>query len=391
MSAFHDALNPRVSQPARLGAVLLALVVAGGIGVLDYRTGRDAVISAFYLVPICWITWIVGRSAGVALSLVSVLFWLLGDLLLGYSYSHPVLPYWNAVMLLVLFLPTVYLLSAFQRAHWHLEETVKLRTSALYREMEERKRAEKARIQAERLAVVGGMAAQVAHEVRNPLGAIVLTLDLVKGEIEKSAGPASGDGTELLGDIREEVQRIDRVIMDYLALAHPRKARLELLDLPELLRHKLNLMRGVFAQADVFLQDDISTDPAYIDGDPDQLWQAVLNIIRNSLEAMPGGGTLAVGTQVENGSILVRLSDTGGGMTSEQLERLFVPFVTSKARGTGLGLVLVQQVMAEHAGRVECASEPGEGTQFTLYFPLQNSPCADDADALEPNVVSRKV
>jgi signal transduction histidine kinase len=354
--------------------MVLALTLAAGIGVIDYSTGRDAVISAFYLVPICWITWIVGRSAGVAVSLVSVLFWLLGDLSLEYSYTHPVLPYWNAAMLLVLFLPTVYLLSAFQRAHLHLEETVRLRTAALHREIEERQRAEKARIQAERLAVVGGMAAQVAHEVRNPLGAIVLTLDLVKGELEKNEDRAPGEGTELIGDIREEVQRIDRVIMDYLALAHPRKARLESLDLSALLCHKLTLMRGVFAQADVFLKDEISRRPAPVNGDPDQLWQAILNIIRNGLEAMPGGGTLTVSLEVEKDAAIVRVRDTGGGMTGEQQEKLFVPFVTSKAHGTGLGLVLVQQVVAEHAGRIECLSTVGEGTQFTLHFPLRNGP-----------------
>jgi len=353
--------------------IIIALFAASVVGFVDYLTGRDAVISAFYLAPICWVTWVIGRPVGVVLSLVSVAFWLLGDLNLGYSYTHPALPYWNAVMLLVLFLPTVYLLSAFQRAHMHLEETVKVRTAALHREMEERKKAENARIQAERLAVVGSMAAQVAHEVRNPLGAIVLTLDLVKNEIERNpASPSPGGGTELVADIREEVQRIDRVIMDYLALAHPRKARLEFLDLHDLIRHKLALMRGVFAQAGVSLQDDIAEGPAHIRGDADQLWQAILNIVRNSMEAMPDGGTLVVETEVEKDAVILQLTDSGCGMTMEQQEKLFVPFATSKAHGTGLGLVLVQQVIEEHAGRLECTSAPDKGTNFTIRFPLQN-------------------
>jgi signal transduction histidine kinase len=109
-----------------------------------------------------------------------------------------------------------------------------------------------------------------------------------------------------------------------------------------------------------------------IDADGDQLWQAVLNLIRNGLEAMPDGGRLSIESRRETGFLVLRLADTGCGMSELQLSRLFVPFATTKANGTGLGLPLVHQIVAEHGGRIECSSIPGRGTAFTLYLPIKN-------------------
>ena len=175
-------------SPPKAVIVLLSSALTLVIGLLDFITGRDFAVSAFYLIPICWGTWIVGRSAGIFLAIASMLAWFIADFLSGNVYRHPLTPYWNGFMLLILFLVVVYLLSAFQVAHYHLEETVQRRTEALQKEIAERKRLEMAKLQAERLATVGTMAAQVAHEVRNPLGSITLNLDLIRKEIDKLAG-----------------------------------------------------------------------------------------------------------------------------------------------------------------------------------------------------------
>ena len=162
--------------------VVLALALMLLIGYLDYVTGHDLALSAFYLVPICWAAWAAGRGAGIMLAMAGAVTWLIADLMSGYVYPHPLIPYWNAVMLFVLFLVVVCLLTAFQTAHHFLEETLQQRTAALQAlqaEIKERERLEVAKLQAERLAVVGKMAAQVAHEVRNPLGSITLNLDLI--------------------------------------------------------------------------------------------------------------------------------------------------------------------------------------------------------------------
>jgi signal transduction histidine kinase len=354
--------------------VILAWALMLLTSCFDYITGRDFALSAFYLVPICWACWMAGRTAGVALATGGAVAWLIGDLRSGLAYRHYLTPYWNAVMLLIFFLVVVYLLSAFQKAHYHLEESVQQRTAALQAEIQERKRLEAAKLQAERLAMVGTMAAQVAHEVRNPLGSITLNLDLIQKEFSNFAegrdySPEEGRG--LVIEIREEVSRIQRVIEDYLQFARLPKPQLRPVELNELLDQKLDFMHGEFEHARVKLRTHFDPAAKTVKADAEQLWQAMLNLIRNSLDAMPSGGELTVGTWREAGQVRLRISDTGKGMNEEQLKQVFAPFFTTKPSGTGLGLALVQQITTEHGGHVECESVPGQGSTFTIFLPVE--------------------
>ena len=147
---------------ATVAAIALAIV----LGVVDYLTGREWAISAFYLLPTCIAAWVAGRWMGFAVGALCAAAWLISDMLNGATYQSPLIPIWNAIMLFVFFLVVVWLLTAFRTSHYYLEQTVERRTAALNAEIEERKRLEHAKIQAERLAVVGSMAAQAAHEIR---------------------------------------------------------------------------------------------------------------------------------------------------------------------------------------------------------------------------------
>ena len=349
----------------------LALTVV--LGYLNYITGRDFSMSAFYLVPICWVCWVSGRREGLLLAVACTVVWLVADLKTGYTYPHPAIPWWNALVLFVLFAVVVYLLSAFHAAHYHLEETVQKRTEALQAEMAERKRAEAARLQAERLAAVGTMAAKVAHEVRNPLGSITLNLDLIHKEIDKLAHSSRHPPEEsrvLVNEMRQEVRRIQHVIEDYLQFARLPKMQRRPLALNELLDQKLAFMHGVIQEANVALCTEFDPMLPAVNADGEQLWQAVLNLIRNSLEAMPDSGTLTVGTGCEDGRVALRVTDTGMGMTEQQVRQIYMPFFTTKSGGSGLGLALVQQIVTEHCGYIECASALGKGSTFTIYLPL---------------------
>ena len=280
-------------------------------------------------------------------------------------------------MLFWFYLVVVYLLSAFQTAHYHLEETVRRRTAALEAEIRERKRLEAAKLQAERLATVGIMAAQMAHEVRNPLGSITLNLDLIQKEITqlgKGAGHSPEEGCELVVEIREEIQRIQNVIEEYLRFARLPKPQLRAVALNEFLMQKLDFLDGEFQRSGVKLHTHFDPALAAVNLDEGQMWQAMLNLIRNSLEAMPGGGDLTIGTWCEGGQVRLRVADTGMGMGAEQIKQIFVPFFTTKPGGTGLGLALVQQITTEHGGRVECESAPGKGCTFTIYLPMDGKP-----------------
>jgi len=353
--------------------VFLALALISAIGAFDYVSGKEIHLSAFYLVPICWASWRLGRKTGLTLAAISAAVWLLAEITTGYPYVHWEIPYWNALMLLVLYLVMVYLLSAFQTAQYHLEDTVRQRTAALMAEMAERKRLETAKLQAERLAVVGTMAAEVAHEVRNPLGSVTLNLDLIRKEISKLAegkGHSPDEGCALVEDVREEVRRIQRVSEDYLRFARLPRLQRRPVALNELLDQKLAFMNGEFDRAQVKMRTHFDPALTTINIDAEQLWQATLNLIRNGLEAMPGGGELTVGTWREGKQAQLRVADTGKGMTDDQLKQVFAPFFTTKPKGTGLGLALVQQIAIEHGGHVECESTPGKGSTFTVFIPL---------------------
>ena len=242
-------------------------------------------------------------------------------------------------------------------------------------EIAERKRLEKANLQAERLAMVGTIAAEVAHEVRNPLGSIKLNLDLIAKQIETlaetSRHPAE-EGRTLVNEMREEVHRIQRVIEDYLRFARLRNPQRKPVKLNEFLEQKLAFMGSAFENAGVRLHTDFDAGLKTINADAEQLWQALLNLVRNSLEAMPRGGALAISTQKRNGEAILSVADTGKGMSEEELKQVFVPFFTTKPRGTGLGLPLTQQILHAHGAVLECASIAGKGTTFTIHFPLEN-------------------
>lgn len=357
----------------KVGVVLLALGLSVILGVLDYVSGHDIVLSPLYLIPIGWVCWRAGRAAGFSLAVFAVVVWFVADGLGHYAYPSRVMPYWNGLMLLVFFVVVVWLLAAFHTAHLHLEEVVAQRTAALREEIAERKRLEIAKVQAERLAVVGTMASEVAHEIRNPLGSIALNLDLLEREMEQLAGAGfhpPEEGRVLLAEMRAEIRRIQHVLEDYLQFARLPKPQPKPIPLNTWLEQKLAFMGEAFAQAGVKLRTAFDPGVKTVSADAEQLWQATLNLIRNGLEAMAGGGELTVSTWHEGGEARLRVADTGRGMTPDQQARIFVPFFTTKPRGTGLGLTLVQQIIIEHGGRVECESTPGHGSTFTLFLPV---------------------
>jgi len=360
----------------RLVTILLSLVLVLAVGVLDYMTGHDITVTSFYLLPICWTGWVSGRRAGLLMAVISAAVWLLADMMGGYSHSsaaHRVIPYWNALMLLVIFAVVVYLLTAFHDVHAHLEDTVAQRTQMLRNEMAARKRLEAAKLQSERLAVVGSMAAKLAHEIRNPLGTVKLNLDLLGDEVGQ-LGPGSSVSTDeakaLLKAVNSEIRRMERLAEDYLQFSRLPKLNRKPIALNELLLRELEFLAPMLSAAQVGLTTDFDSTMPAIQADPDQLWQAVLNLIRNAMEAMPRTGTLTLRTANEDGEVALHVTDTGKGMNEEEWSQIFRPFFTTKPSGTGLGLTLVQQIIVEHGGRIECSSLAGRGTTFSIYFPI---------------------
>ena len=354
---------------ATVAAVALAMV----FGALDYFTGREWAISAFYLLPTCVAAWMAGRWAGLAVGALCTGAWFFSDMFNGATYQSPLIPTWNAIMLFIFFLVVVWLLTAFQRSHYHLEQTVEHRTAALRTEIEERKRLEQANLQAERLGVVGSMAAQVAHEIRNPLGSISLNLDLIGEELHafsNSSGSSTAECDVLLREMRSQVLRIRQVLQEYLRFARMPKSERAAVSLPAFLEEKLNFVQALLDQKHVNLRRTLDPNLPPVQVDAEQLWEAILNLVSNALDAMPDGGNLTVSAQRLGAEALVSISDNGRGMTEEEARHLFVPFFTTKSDGTGLGLAYTQRVVNEHGGKINCATARGKGSTFSIQLPL---------------------
>src|SRR6266536_2502576 len=373
VTGFHVNVIGERSVPSKVLATLAAVALALVLGVVDYLTGREWAISAFYLLPTCIAGWMAGRSVGFAVGALCAGLWFLSDMLNGAAYQLPLIPVWNALMLFIFFFIVVWLLTAFRSSYYYLEQTVERRTAALRTEMEERKRLEHAKLQAERLAVVGSMAAQVAHEIRNPLGSIFLNLDLIGEELNvfvNSNRRSAAECQALLREMRSQVLRIRQVLQDYLRFARMPKSERAVVSLKGFLEEKLNFVQPLLDQKHVDLRSalDPNLPPVYVDAE--QLWEAFLNLIRNALDAMPDGGNLTVSTKRNDAEVLVSVSDNGRGMTEEEARNLFVPFFTTKSDGTGLGLAYAQQVINEHGGKIDCATARGKGSTFSIQLPL---------------------
>ena len=232
---------------------------------------------------------------------------------------------------------------------------------------------EQAKLQAERLGVVGSMAAQVAHEIRNPLGSISLNLDLIGEEVGALARSNSRSPDEcrlLLREMRSQVLRISQVLQEYLQFARMPRSERGSLSLLELLEEKLTFVQPLLDQKQVGLSKAFDPDLPPVYADPEQLWEALLNLIRNAVDAMPDGGNLTITTKRNGTQVSVSVSDNGLGMTEEEARNLFIPFFTTKTDGTGLGLAHTQQIINEHGGRIDWITKRGEGSTFTIQLPL---------------------
>ena len=321
----------------------------------------------------CLAGWVAGRLAGFGIEALCAGAWFVSDMLNGATYEHPVIPVWNALMLFVLFFVVVWLLTAFRSSHYYLEQTVERRTAALRSEIEERKRLEHAKLQAERLAMVGSMAAKVAHEIRNPLGSISLNLDLIGEELNafsNSDARSSEEYRVLLREMRSQVLRIHQVLQEYLRFGRMPKSERAALSLKGLFEEKLNFLQPLLDEKHVQLTKTFDPHVPLVHADPEQLWEAFLNLIRNAIDAIPDGGNLTVNTKKNGATALVYISDNGRGMTKDEARNLFVPFFTTKSDGTGLGLAHTQQIINEHGGKIDCTTSPGKGSTFAIQLPL---------------------
>lgn len=242
-------------------------------------------------------------------------------------------------------------------------------------DMREKKELERRTVEAERLAAVGRMSSQVAHEVRNPLSSISLNVELLREELESmregSAPEKTKEADSLLKAIEKEVDRLAEIAGDYLKFSRLPQQKKEITDLDELCSTLFAFLKEEARRRHIEIVFEKSAKPFAAEIDPKQIEQALLNLVKNAFDAMPSGGKVQAGLRQENGAVLIFIRDEGVGMDAETVKKIFDPFFTTKEKGSGLGLSLVRQVVAEHGGSVWCESAKNQGTTFYLRLPAE--------------------
>lgn len=227
----------------------------------------------------------------------------------------------------------------------------------------------------DRLHALGEVAMGLAHEIRNPLGIIKTATQL----LHRRADLPETDKRHLEYVI-SEVSRINDLITEFLDFAKPSAPLRTVQAARPVVEEILGFCGPELATHNIDAQIDDAAPGATIYADAKQLKQACLNLILNAIDAMPGGGRLTLGIHSVGGNTVISIGDTGEGIAPDMIERIFTPFVTTKASGTGLGLAKVFSIMESHDGSIECVSETDAGATFSLYIPAQGADDGDDED-----------
>ncbi|MBL9167848.1 MAG: PAS domain S-box protein [Verrucomicrobiales bacterium] len=249
-------------------------------------------------------------------------------------------------------------------------------------------------IESERVKALTLLAASVAHEIGNPLNALSIHLQLMERELHKLREMADAAGSrssvtsgqrssqmevidrlsQYLNVAQGEITRLDYIVTQFLQALRPVKPQLRLTQLNEVVRDAVALLRPEITNRGICLVEKLSSRAPTIPIDPGQIKQVLVNLIKNAMQAMTKGGVLTLRTSTATEGVLLSVEDTGGGIPTEQLNRIFEPFYTTKKKGSGLGLMIVQRIVSDHDGRIELESHVGKGTSFRIWLPLHERP-----------------
>jgi signal transduction histidine kinase len=222
---------------------------------------------------------------------------------------------------------------------------------------------------AERMATAGRLSLRVAHEVRNPIAAIELNAELLQDIVGGHTGADMEEAGGLVTSIRDQVNTLDALIEEYLAFARFPKPHFEEESINHLLEELAAFVRPVASRQGLTI--NVASDPAapIMEVDRPLLRQAVLNLVKNGMEALSRGGAITLGSRWDGGALEIFVSDTGNGISPEVAGRLFEPFFTTKPQGTGLGLSITRQIIEEHGGELSWRNGEGGGATFTIRLP----------------------
>ena len=247
---------------------------------------------------------------------------------------------------------------------------------AMARSLQEReallKQKQEELLRSERLAAVGKVSAQIAHEVRNPLSSIGLNVEMLEEQLGKAGFATEAEAKEaqqLLRSVTRELDRLTELTEEYLRLARLPAPQAQREDVHALLDQVVAFSKEELERAKVKVVREEPPETLFALADGGQLRQVLLNLIRNAREAMGAGGTLTLSTHAFDGEVEISVSDSGPGIPTDVQARIFEPFFSTKQGGTGLGLSLSRQIVQAHRGSLQLKSEPGKGATFVMRLP----------------------
>ncbi len=225
----------------------------------------------------------------------------------------------------------------------------------------------------ESLASMTTMAAGVAHEIKNPLAAMQIHTQLLRKSFQKFGSLTLENAEKYLAVIEEEIEHLNKIAVDFLFAVKPMEVELKKDNINDTVSEVLSFLEPEAEDKNIEVSVELSQFIPNIEIDSRLVKQALLNLIQNAFAAMEGGGKLFVSTKPNGNFISVKIQDNGTGIDDDKLSKIFEPYYTTKANGTGLGLTLVYKIMKEHHGDIHVTSTKGEGTTFTLDFPIPAS------------------
>ncbi|MBI4358571.1 MAG: PAS domain-containing protein [Candidatus Omnitrophica bacterium] len=216
-----------------------------------------------------------------------------------------------------------------------------------------------------------GLAAGIAHEIGNPLNSLTIHLKLLAKILQKLPAQERKNIHNSIKIMEDETARLDRIVRNFLGATRRKPVRFELTQLNDLLLKTISFLKPELKKAKIRVLEELDKHMPVFLLDPERIQQVFLNIIKNAIHAMPHGGTLKIQTEAGEKLCAIHFMDTGVGIASDKISRIFDAYYTTKEEGSGLGLMIVYQIIREHGGRIEVSSKPKGGTTFSIILPIR--------------------
>ena len=359
-------INPRATRGIFLAALGIDLLLV--FVLLCLTGGGDSLFYLLFFPLVAVNAYYFGPRVGLAAALTAGLL---------YTLSARLVPPWvgwtpGIILAALVGLPAVTLGLVAERERRARSEVERLNVE-LTGTLDRLQAAQEELIVAERMATVGRLSLKVAHEVRNPISAIELNAEILQDIVRARPGQDADEATALVAAIRDQVKTLDALTEEYLTFARFPRPHFEEESINGLVQEVGEFIRPVATRQGLGVR--VETDPAVpmMEIDRGLLRQAVLNLVKNAMEALSRGGELTLSSRREAEAVEISVSDTGVGISDEVARRLFEPFFTTKPQGTGLGLSIARQIGEEHGGQLSWDNRPGGGARFAIRLPIKRT------------------